>query len=96
MIHTFKQMFELHYQEVQDLQRRHNIKYTQLNNYFNGVFPGDLALCPFQGIFYSFRFAICMKLSIPHFQPYPAMKGCFPYNIHVLNLQNPPLLLLFL
>lgn len=40
MIHTFKQMFDLHYQEVQDLQRRHNIKYTQLNDYFDGVFPG--------------------------------------------------------
>lgn len=40
LIHTFKLMFELHYQEVQDLQRRHNIKYTQLSEYFNGIFPG--------------------------------------------------------
>jgi hypothetical protein len=40
MIHTFKLMFELHYQEVQDMQRRLNIKYTELNDYFEGVFPG--------------------------------------------------------
>lgn len=40
MIHTFKLMFELHYQEVQDLQRKLNIRYTQLNEYFEGIFPG--------------------------------------------------------
>jgi hypothetical protein len=40
MIHTFKLMFVLHYQEVQDLQRRLNIKYTQVNTYFDGTFPG--------------------------------------------------------
>ncbi|MGI2851605.1 hypothetical protein ACRS6Y_15220 [Bacillus cytotoxicus] len=40
MIHTFKLMFLLHYQEVQDLQRRLNIKYTHLNKYFDGVYPG--------------------------------------------------------
>lgn len=40
MIHTSKLMFLLHYQEVQDLQRRLSIKYTQLNKYFEGVFPG--------------------------------------------------------
>lgn len=33
-------MFPLHYQEVQDLQRRLNIKYTELNKYVEGVFPG--------------------------------------------------------
>lgn len=33
-------MFELHYQEVQDLQRRLSIKYTQLNKHFEGEFPG--------------------------------------------------------
>lgn len=33
-------MLLLHYQEVQELQRRLNIKYTQLNEYFDGVFPG--------------------------------------------------------
>lgn len=40
MIHTFKLMFELHYQEVQDLQKRLNILYKQLNDYFEGMFPG--------------------------------------------------------
>lgn len=40
MIHTFKLFFPLHYEEVQDLQRKLNIKYTQLNEYFEGVFPG--------------------------------------------------------
>lgn len=33
-------MFPLHYQEVQDLQRRLNIKYTELNKNVEGVFPG--------------------------------------------------------
>jgi hypothetical protein len=40
MIHTVKIMFPLHHQEVQDLQRRLNIKYTELNKYVEGVFPG--------------------------------------------------------
>ncbi|KPH74220.1 MULTISPECIES: hypothetical protein [Bacillaceae] len=40
MIHTFKLLFLLHYEEVQDLQRRLNIKYTQVNEYFEGMFPG--------------------------------------------------------
>lgn len=40
MIHTFKMLFLLHYEEVQDLQRRLNIKYTQVNEYFEGMFPG--------------------------------------------------------
>lgn len=33
-------MFELHYQEVQDLQRRLNINYKQVNNHFEGMFLG--------------------------------------------------------
>lgn len=40
MIHTFKLMFELHYQEVQDLQRRLGINYKQLNSHFEGMFDG--------------------------------------------------------
>ncbi len=40
MIHTFKMLFLLHYEEVQDLQRRLNIKYTQVNECFEGMFPG--------------------------------------------------------
>lgn len=40
MIHTFKLFFELDYGEVQDLQRRLNIKYTELNQYYDGVYPG--------------------------------------------------------
>ncbi|EFV71675.1 hypothetical protein HMPREF1012_02314 [Bacillus sp. BT1B_CT2] len=39
MIHTFKFYIPLHYQEVQDLQKRFNIKYTELNRYFAGKFP---------------------------------------------------------
>jgi hypothetical protein len=40
MIHTFKLMFELHYHEVQDLQRRLGINYKQLNRHFEGMFDG--------------------------------------------------------
>jgi len=40
MIHTFKLMFPLHYQEVQDMQRKLSIIYTQLNSYFDGMYPG--------------------------------------------------------
>lgn len=40
MIHTFKISIPLHYQEVLDLQRRFSIKYTEVNKYFEGVFPG--------------------------------------------------------
>lgn len=40
MIHTFKIYVPLHYQEVQDLQRRFNIKYTEVNKFFDDKFPG--------------------------------------------------------
>jgi len=40
MIHTIKLMFPVHYDEVQDLQRRLKIKYTEINKHFEGVYPG--------------------------------------------------------
>src|SRR5699024_9634047 len=40
MIHTFKLFIELEYSEVMDLQRKLNISYTELNQYYDGVYPG--------------------------------------------------------
>lgn len=40
MIHTFKLFIELHHEEVQDLQRRLSISYKEVNQHYDGVFPG--------------------------------------------------------
>ena len=48
MIHTFKMFFELDYQEVQDLQKKFNIKYTEFNEHFAGSYAGvtmSIILC---------------------------------------------------
>lgn len=40
MIHTFKMYFPLYYQDVQDLQKRLGIKYTEVNQYLLNDFSG--------------------------------------------------------
>lgn len=40
MIHTFKMHFPLHHTEVQKLQKRFGIVYTEVNKYFEGQFDG--------------------------------------------------------
>lgn len=48
MIHTFQLFFILHHEEVQDLQRKLGIKYTEVNQYYDGVYPGvtmSLTIC---------------------------------------------------
>lgn len=40
LIHTFKMMFPIHHEEVQDMQKRFDIKYTEVNKFFEGDFPG--------------------------------------------------------
>lgn len=40
MIHTIKMYFPLHHQEVQEMQKRLGIKFTEVNKYFEGKFKG--------------------------------------------------------
>lgn len=46
MIHTFKMHFLLHHTEIQKLQRRFGIVYTEVNEYFKGQFDGvTMTIC---------------------------------------------------
>lgn len=53
MIHTFKLRFPIHHEEIQNMQNRFSIKYTEINKYFEGDFPGvTLGICNSFGKWY--------------------------------------------